>query len=129
MTPKSNPFEPWLARAGGIFLAICTVYGVIKDIVHRSPNGAGPTGFLRLATVLILGVCTAIAYGVLWQAFENIFGWKYGAGGHGRLPQGWAAVALSFSVTLPLVLIPLPYQAATGVLLLNPASHWTGSIS
>lgn len=112
-----------------MILAICTVYGVAKDIIKHPLNVPGATGFLRLNAVLILGVFTAIAFGVMWQAFEKIFGWKYGAGGHGRLPRGWSAVALSLSMTLPLVLIPPLYQAETGLVLLDPSSHWKGSIS
>jgi hypothetical protein len=128
MTRQSNSFQSWAAKAGGMIAALCSIYSVVREIVQRSPNGPGPTGFARLSAVLILGVFAAIAYGILWQIFEKLFGWKYGAGGHGRLPQGWAAVALSFSVTLPLVLIPLPYQAKTGILLLDPPAHWKGSI-
>jgi len=93
MTGKPNSFERWLARAGSMILAICTVYGVAKDIIQHPLNVPGATGFLRLNAVLILGVFTAIAFGVIWQAFEKIFGWKYGAGGHGRLPRGWSAIS------------------------------------
>lgn len=129
MASKSNSFEHWLTRAGSMFLAICAVYGVAKDIIQHPLNVQGATGFLRLNAVLILGVFTAIAFGVLWQAFEKIFGWKYGAGGHGRLPRGWSAVALSISMMLPLVSIPPIYQKLTRLPLLDLPSHWKGSVS
>jgi hypothetical protein len=128
MTLQGNSFEAWVAKGGGTLAALCSIYSVAKDIVHRSPEGPGPTGFPRLSAVLILGVCVAVFFGVLWAAFEKLFGWDFGAGGHRRLPKGWAAIALSLSMTLPLVLVPLPYQSATGLRLLDPPSHWKGSI-
>jgi hypothetical protein len=129
VTTKSNPFERWLVRLGSGIGTIWLIYSMAKEIIKHPQNVPDSTGFLHLNVVLILGVFTAIAFGVFWQALEKIFGWKYGAGGHGRLPRGWSAVALSISMTLPLVIIPPLYQYWTRLKLLDLPSHLKGSIS
>src|SRR5438128_318236 len=105
MTVQAKALELWVAKAGAAVVALCSIYGVAKDILTRSSNGLGPTGILRLDAVLILGVFTAIGYGLLWTAFEKLFGWDFGAGGKIKLPRGGSAIALSLSVTLPLAII------------------------
>lgn len=128
MTVQAKALELWAAKGSAVVVGLCSIYGVAKDIFHRSPSGPGPSGILRLYAVLILGVVAAIGFGLLWTAFEKLFGWKFGGGGKRLLPQGWSAVALSLSLTLPLVILPLPYQRATGLLLIGSLrSHWEGA--
>jgi polyferredoxin len=119
MTIQGKSLELWAAKGGGVVVALSSLYGVAKDILNRSPSGPGPNGILRLYAVLILGIVVAIGYGLLWTAFEKLFGWQFGSGGKRKLPHGWSAVALSLSATLPLVILPLPYQRATGLLLIG----------
>ena len=127
-TALRRAFAKGLVACLGVVVALGSLYSVGKDVFNRSPSGPGPTGWLRLFAVLFLGVVAAILYGLLWTAFEKLFGWDFGAGGKRRLPQGWSAIALSLSVTLPLALLPLPYQRATGLLLIGePRSHWIGA--
>ncbi len=67
----------------------------------------------RLLTILFLGLAAAAAHGILWALSERVFHWHFGAGGGTSLPQGWSAVLLSATMTVPLVLLPPLYAWLT----------------
>lgn len=66
-------------------------------------------GLPRLQAILTIGLATAAAQYILWIAAERIFGWTFRAGSGRSLPEGWSAVVLSMTVTLPLATMPLIY--------------------
>lgn len=72
---------------------------------------------LRLQTVLLLGVAAAAAHGLLWVVTQRVYDWHFDAGSE-QLPHGRSAVALSLTMTVPLVLLPPIYSGLTHIQLL-----------
>jgi len=87
-----------------------------------------PSGPTRLYTILFLGSLGAVAFGVLWSLTERKFHWRFGAGGCDSLPQGWAAVALSATMTVPLILIPPLFQRLANVQVTRPRHFLAGAV-
>lgn len=100
----------------GSFIAnVATLVGLGLYISDRRSTLATKSGPEALGIVVYLTLLVAIFYGVLWIVTERILKTNYAAGGAGRMPAGWAAVALSLSLTLPLGIVPIVYQRLTGV--------------
>jgi hypothetical protein len=99
--------------------AICSIAGFVLSTIGwflrilRPPPGGfalpGMPPIQRLQVILFLGVAAAAFHGILWLLSERLFHWKFHAGG-GALPQGWSAVALSLTMTIPLVVVPPLYS-------------------
>ena len=129
MTVQVKALELWATKVGAFVLALCSLYGVVKDVFARAPQSPCPTGILQIYSLLMLGVVTAIGFGLLWTAFEQLFDWNFGSGGKRHLPRGWSAIALSLSMTMPLAILPQLYQRVTGLSVVgNPRSHWVGAL-
>ncbi len=103
--------------------SLCSIIGLCMYIADRYTGLPEVPRLTRLSIVIQLGLLTAIAYGAFWTLVERLFGWSYGAGGRGELPQGWSAVALSLTVTIPLAVMPSVYQAVASQTVLLPR-HW-----
>lgn len=117
----------WVAnidRWGSIcsIVALVSSWGFGRTLLTPTPTSALQAGSGRLPTILLLGGLAAAAHGILWSLAERGFGWKFGAGADGSLPQGWAAAVLSMSQTVPLVVLPLVYQSFVG-LPITPRHH------
>lgn len=76
-----------------------------------------------MQAVLFIGLAVAAAHGLLWTLVERVFGWRFGAGGGSSLPKGWAAVLLSATMTVPLIVLPALYGRLADTTILPP-SHW-----
>ena len=81
------------------------------------------SGLPRVQAVLFLGIAVAIAHGLLWLAAERLFDWHFRGGGGTSLPQGWSAVVLSLTMTIPLVVFPLLYERLAHASIVLPG-HW-----
>ena len=80
----------------------------------------------RLQTILFLGLAAAALHGVLWLLAERAFRWNFDAGAE-SLPHGWSAVALSLTMTIPLVLLPPLYARFTYIQVVPPG-HWVAAL-
>jgi hypothetical protein len=78
------------------------------------------------AAIGIIGSVAAALQGVSWSTLEAINGWRFGAGGYQAMPSGTQAVALSLTVTIPLVISLNAYQFLTGQKII-PISNWATS--
>ncbi len=95
-----------------IFAGIASVLGVlltlwqiktsrpVLELGHTSSNEPDFWAVFRA------GFFVAVAQGVLWSVIDRCLGWHIRAGGDGPLAQGWSAVALSFTIWLPVVVLP-----------------------
>jgi hypothetical protein len=123
------PANGWLKENINLLGGVCsiatvapTLWGFIRQLVTPTTVSAIAAGPGRLLTILVIGGLAAAAHGVLWSGTELAFGWQFEAGGHELLPSGWSAIALSVTQTLPLVALPVLYQAFSGVRIV-PANH------
>ena len=110
------------------FVALSGTYlGFFRE--DRSSSTGFPLihGDARFNIILIIGVCSAIAHGILWSFAERLFGWEYEAGGQGKLPSGFSAFVLSLTLTVPLSLAPIFYQIYSGLKIVHPG-HFAGSM-
>jgi hypothetical protein len=87
------------------------------------------SGFLRLQTVLFIGVVAAGAHGVCWIGATKYFGLGLG---DVSLPRVWGAVILSLTMTLPLTLTPPLYQLVAaalgaGITIIGPYHYFASS--
>lgn len=80
----------------------------------------GISGLPRLQLVIFLGITAAAFHGVLWILTEKAFGWRFGEGEGESQPQGWPAIALSVTMTIPLVLLPPLYARITRTAVVLP---------
>lgn len=120
------------------FLSIISIILGIIDGTHVRLTGihlpAGIEFFQRgastisgtdvLNALLPIGLIAAGIHGVLWTSTERYFGWHFGAGGHTALPQGWEAVVLSLTLTLPLMFVPPLYGFVMGSEIAVPGRHY-----
>jgi hypothetical protein len=67
----------------------------------------------------------AICHGLAWVLTERVTGWRYKVGP--RTPKGSSAVILSLSLTIPVVVVPVVYQAMFGTIVVPPR-HAHGAI-
>lgn len=116
----------WVTKSGGALVGACSVGSFVLSFSGRAPDIPSLSLLQQLNTALHLGILTAIAHGILWSVAELIMKSNFGAGGHGRLPQGSSAVILSLSLTLPLVAIPALYSFFMGLPIL-PHFHWAAA--
>jgi hypothetical protein len=86
-----------------------------------------PGGICKLNIMLDIGLLTAIFYGIFWSLIELICKWDYGAGGGEKSVQGLPAILLSFTLTIPLIFVPLGFQWLIGIHLVPPR-HLIGGI-
>jgi hypothetical protein len=105
-----------------------TAWGFLHQLVTPTSMSALAAGPGRLPTILVLGGLAAAAHGILWSVAEWAFGWHFEAGGYRSLPSGWSAIVLSLTQTVPLVAVPLGYQAFSGVPII-PQRHLLAGIS
>jgi hypothetical protein len=106
--------------------SLCSIFAVLVMGFQflagllKSPQGLPSlSGWPRLQAVLFLGMAAAAIHGVLWALIERGFHWKFGGGGT-SLPQGWSAVVLSATMTVPLVLLPPLYSRVTHIQMVLP---------
>jgi hypothetical protein len=85
----------------------------LLDPPGGSANILPLVGLQKVQTILFLGLAAAAAHGVLWAIAQQVFRWKFGAGGGTSLPEGRSAVVLSATMTIPLVLLPSLYTRLT----------------
>jgi len=118
-----------------------TIYNIITSVLLvGSAFGAGkflikpslifpslPGGICKLNIMLDIGLLTAIFYGIFWSLIEFICKWDYGAGGGEKSTQGLSAILLSFTLTIPLIFVPLGFQWLIGIHLVPPR-HLIGGI-
>ena len=114
-------------KLGCLIANLASIAGFLFYLVDRTSASYSPSGLSGLNVVLHLSLLTCLGYGILWASAERIFHWDYGAGAGEALPTGWSAVALSLSVTLPLVFVPWFYQLLTKTRVLSPL-HWRAVI-
>jgi len=69
--------------------------------------------------ILFLGTLAAASHGILWLLAQRVFRWNFDAGGN-ALPHGWSAVALSLTMTIPLLVVPSVYGRFTGTPVVRP---------
>lgn len=120
---EAERFSAIGVKFGVVIANIASILSLGLSISDRTPSLATKSGSEALSVVLHLTLLVAILYGVLWAIAERVWGWKFGAGGSGKMPAGWSAVALSISLTLPLGVVPFVYQRVTGIGVVHPA-HW-----
>lgn len=123
-----HSFDLMLNRAGAAASVIFGLVGmlpVVRGSGWSSPLMTTMTLPDRLNVLLHLSIATAVCHGVCWVLAERVFDWHYGVGP--RTPKGWSAVILSFSLTLPAVIVPVLYQAFTGTMIV-PSRHAYGAI-
>jgi hypothetical protein len=108
--------------------ALLAIAGAVWAVTGpHLPEASWVVGRDRGHVVIALAICTWILYGVFWRAAEWCFGWNFGPGLGGRYPAGWAAIALSVSVTAALAVVPPIYQRVMGVRIITDA-HWKAMI-
>ncbi len=113
-----------MEKAIGLVGSIASIIALGYLIADRGHPNARLT---RFSILLPLGVLAALVHAALWAITERVFSWKFGAGGSGLLPHGWSAVALSLTVTIPLILIPPAYQAVARQKVTLP-NHWVAAL-
>jgi hypothetical protein len=120
------PASSWLGNIDrwgsicSIVAFVSTGFGFLRQMLPPAPSAPQFGGSDRLLTILLLGLMAAVAHGILWSLVERFCGWTFGAGGHGKLPEGWPAVVLSATMTIPLIVVPMAYQAFIRVPLVPP---------
>ena len=101
----------------GLVCSIIVFAVFVTQFVSRllAPRNLTDLSGLEKLHILLIGLAAAVTHGVLWSLAESTFtaagfqGWSSGAGGASSMPQGWSAVTLSASMTVPLVLLPPLY--------------------
>jgi hypothetical protein len=116
-----NRLAGWSSIAG---LAL-TGFQLLSGLGESVSTWAPLTTAERMNMLLWLSVLTTTASGVMWAIVERIFGWNYGPGP--RTPKGVAGAVLSLALTVPAVLVPLAYQAATSEAVVS-TSHYRGAV-
>ena len=109
---------PWIAIPQVIIWA-WTGNAFIRRLMEPHLSMPSLTGLTRVQAILLIGLASAAAYGILWTVAEWIFG-KHHEGQEGKLPQGWSAAVLSATVTVPLVLLPMLYGLLFGIQVVQP---------
>jgi serine/threonine protein kinase len=89
----------------------------------RMASSQALIGFPRMQAILWIAVAVALAHGVLWALAERLFGWNFGEGT--SLPQGFSAVILSLTMTVPLIVVPPLYEHLFHTSIISPR-HWLG---
>lgn len=102
-------------------------YQFIHKIVYPSNGITLPDGLMHLYTILICGILAAIIQSVFWVLSEKAFRWNYGGGGK-ILPDGFPAIVLSLSITIPLIIAPILYGRLLGIQIV-PAHHIKAAIA
>lgn len=119
--------EQWRSIISGVF-AVGSAVGAGNSLIKPSlifPSLSG--GICKLNIMLDIGLLTAIFYGISWSLIELIRKWDYGAGGGEKSPEGISAILLSFTLTIPLVFVPVGFQWLIGIHLVQPR-HLIGGI-
>jgi len=100
-----------VAAICGIIWFAATVAQFLFKLLAPLPGLPNLTGLPKLQTILFIGFVAAAGHAVLWSSAERfMFHTKFGAGGGDSLPEGWSAVVLSLTMTIPLVLLPPLYE-------------------
>jgi hypothetical protein len=91
-------------------------YGFIGKLMEPHLSMPGLSGIPRVQAILIIGVAAGAAHGILWTLVEKkILHRSYHEGSVNALPQGWSAILLSATMTIPLVLLPPLYGSLIGI--------------
>jgi hypothetical protein len=117
----------WAMNAISLVGSIASIIALMVYTADRYTGLSDIPRLTRFSVLLQLGVLTALSHGALWAITERIFAWKFGAGGSGPLPHGWSAVALSLTITIPLIVIPPAYQAVARQNVVLP-NHWIAAL-
>jgi DNA-binding winged helix-turn-helix (wHTH) protein len=86
-----------------------------------SKASTGSSG--RLQPILWIAIAVAMAHSVLWALAERLFGWNFREGI--LLPQGFSAVVLSLTMTVPLIFGPPLYEHLFRTRIIF-SRHWLG---
>jgi hypothetical protein len=113
----------WVLNAVGLVGAIAGIIGLALYLADRHTGLPNIPRLTRFSILLPLGLVTALVHFLLWSLVEMAFAWTFGAGGGLLHVHGWPAVALSLTVTIPLILIPPAYLWITRQNVTLP-SHW-----
>lgn len=114
-----------VAGFSSIFGGAVALFQLLRGLGQYVPTWAPLTTTERLNVLLHISILTVIAHGILWKLFEWLFHWNYGPGP--VTPKGIAALVLSLSLTLPAVIVPVFYQAATSTAVVS-SGHFRGAI-
>jgi hypothetical protein len=97
-----------------------------SPVLQTTPRKASPQvliGFPRMQAILWIAVAVALGHAILWALAERLFGWNFGEGT--SLPQGFSAVILSLTMTVPLIVVPPLYEHLFHTSIISPR-HWLG---
>lgn len=77
----------------------------------------------RVPAILRIAFAVAIAHAILWALAERLPGWNFREGI--LLPQGFSAVVLSLTMTVPLIVVPPLYERLFHIRIVS-SRHWLG---
>lgn len=87
-----------------------STYATVVRLMRPQLSLPSLSGLPRFQAVVLIALGAAAAYGITWSLAERlVFHSNYESGGHESLPQGWAAVIQSTTMTVPLTVFPLLY--------------------
>ena len=112
------------AGACSVATAIISGFKWVARILQPPPSDFpfhGLAALPRLQMILFVGVIVAVLHGVLWRLVQWVFHWSYKEGE--SLPHGGAAVALSLTMTVPLVCVP-PLYGRLAHIRIAPSGYW-----
>lgn len=110
-----------------VFASICSVASLAWPIIERLSSPTTSSNTVSINVIIYLSILVSIAYGILWSTANWAWHWNFDAGGGALLPQGWAAVVLSLCLTIPLLVIPVIYQAFSDTEIVS-SLHWKGAL-
>lgn len=107
---RTSVVSDWMTIISFVCWAASGV-GFLHRLMNPRITVPGISGVARIEAILIVGLCAAAAHALLWAISERVAGWNHHEGPTGLLPQGWSAVVLSLTMTVPLVALPPLYGA------------------
>ena len=80
-----------IGRLGSVCSILAVIYPTAAFVLRllEPPRGLPSTalsGLTRLQTILLLGLASAAAHGILWASAQQLFNWKFWAGGGAGWP-------------------------------------------
>lgn len=115
-------------RVLDLVAGLFTLLGCLSPFIQPKNHLPYPSERIRFFIIVIIGLCSALAYGTLWSIAERLAGWHYGSGGEGKLPSGFSAIVQSLTLTFPLSVVPLFYQIIFHERIIFMPGHLLGSI-
>src|SRR5215831_1670241 len=124
MGSHPNSLFNQVSGISSIFGLVLSAIPLLKGVGEYMPAWAPLTTSERLNMLLHLSILTLIAHGLFWVGLEKGFGWDYATG---KIPKGFAAVAMSLSLTVPALAVPVLYQSATAKPVVS-SNHLHGAV-